>query len=320
MALRVSASALKTLVALPLFAVFAATAHAAGDAAPANLAPALNQVYGWNLPAWLPLSNSILTSFLVTTLLIIGIRLMVGTPKIVPGRGQAVFEGLITTLKDMLEPIIGKKAMPAAFPILLCIFIFILVHNWSGLLPFIGTAGWGYTDPETGKFIVQTPLLRPHTSEANGTLALALFSFGAWIILIFKYAGPGVIWHDLFGNKAGKGELHPAMYYFLTVVFFLVGIIELVSIGMRPITLSARLFGNVFGGENLLHATGFIFIFYFLEIIVGLVQAFVFTLLSAVYIGLICNHGDDHGHEGHGHGHDDHAHGHAPTAEAAAKH
>jgi F-type H+-transporting ATPase subunit a len=96
------------------------------------------------------------------------------------------------------------------------------------------------------------------------------------------------------------------------VVFFLVGLIELVSIGMRPITLSARLFGNVFGGENLLHATGFIFVFYFLEIIVGLVQAFVFTLLSAVYIGLICNHGDDHGH-----GHDEHGHDHAHDA---AKH
>ena len=298
MAFRAIASAIKTIVALPLVAVFAATAHAAeGHAAPADLSPFIG----------LPISNSILTSLLITTLLIIGIRVLVGTPKIVPGRGQAVFEGLITTLKEMLEPIVGKKAMPGAFPVLLCLFIFILVHNWSGLLPFIGTAGWGHTDPETGKFILEAPLLRPHTSEANGTLALSLFSFGAWLILIFKYAGPGLIWHDLFGNKAGKGELHPGMYYFLSVVFFLVGLIELVSIGMRPITLSARLFGNVFGGENLLHATGFIFVFYFLEIIVGLVQAFVFTLLSAVYIGLICNHGDDHAHDHDGHG-DDHAH------------
>ncbi len=302
MASRVSAFALKTLVALPLLAVFAATAHAAGAPAPSDLSPFLG----------LPVSNSILTSFLITTLLIVGIRLAVGTPKIIPGRGQSVFEGLITTLKDMLEPIVGKKAMPGAFPVLLCLFIFILVHNWSGLLPFVGTAGWGHIDPATGKFIMEAPLLRPHTSEANGTLALALFSFGAWFILIFKYAGPKIIWHDLFGNKAGKGELHPAMYYFLSVVFFLVGLIELVSIGMRPVTLSALLFGNVFGGENLLHATNFIFVFYFLEIIVGLVQAFVFTLLSSVYIGLICNHGDDHGHDGHGH--DDHAHGHAEGA------
>lgn len=309
MALRVSSSAIKTLVALPLFAAFAATAHAAGGhEAPASLTEQLHVGF--------PITNSILTSFLITTLLIIGLRVLVGKPKLVPGRGQAIFESLITGLKDTLEPIVGKKAMPGAFPVLLCLFVFILVHNWSGLLPFIGTAGWGYTDPETGKFVLEHALLRPHTSEVNGTLALSLFSFGAWFILIFKYAGPRLILHDLFGNKAGKHELHPGMYYFLSIVFLLVGVIELISIGIRPITLSARLFGNVFGGENLLHSTGFIFVGYFLEVIVGLVQAFVFTLLSAVYIGLICNHGDDHGHEGdHGHGHDDHGH-----AAEAAKH
>lgn len=295
MALRLTSFATKTLVAFPLLAMFAATAHAANPA-PADISPFVN----------LPISNSILTSFLITTLLIIGIRLMVGKPKIIPGRGQAVFETLITALKDMLEPIVGKKTMPAAFPLLLCLFIFILIHNWSGMLPFVGTAGWFVTQADGTETLV--PLLRPHTSEANGTLALSIFSFGAWIILILKYAGPKLIWHDIFGNKAGKGELHPALYYFLTVVFFLVGIIELISIGMRPVTLSARLFGNVFGGENLLHATGFIFIFYFLEIIVGLVQAFVFTLLSSVYIGLICNHGDDHGHDEAGHGHAADAH------------
>lgn len=285
-------SAVKIFALPTLLLATAATALAAGGhEAPSSL----KDITG------LPITNSILTSLLITTLLIIGIRWMVGTPKLVPSRGQSVFESLIITLRDMLEPIVGKKAMPGAFPVLLCLFIFILVHNWSGLLPFVGTAGWGHTDPETGKFVLDTALLRPHTSEANGTLALSLFSFGAWLVLIFKYAGPKLIWHDLFGNKAGKNELHPAMYYFLSVVFFLVGIIELVSIGMRPVTLSARLFGNVFGGENLLHATGFIFVFYFLEIIVGLVQAFVFTLLSSVYIGLICNHGDDHHDEEHGH-------------------
>jgi len=283
-------SAVKFL-ALPFLLLATATSALAAQEA----APSLEKYTG------LPISNAILTSIIVTVLATIGIRWMVGRPKLIPSRGQSVFESLILTLREMLEPIVGKKAMPGAFPVLLCLFIFILVHNWSGLLPFVGTAGWGFTDPETGKFVIQSPLFRPHTSEANGTIALALFSFVAWIIFIFKYAGPKLIWHDLFGNKAGKDELNAAMYYFLSVVFFLVGIIELVSIGMRPVTLSARLFGNVFGGENLLHATGFIFIFYFLEIIVGLVQAFVFTLLSSVYIGLICNHGDEHHGEEHGH-------------------
>ncbi len=292
MAPRITSSLTKIVGMTALMLASAAFAHAAGGhEAPSSLEGVIG----------LPISNSILTSLLVTTLLIIGIRWMVGTPKIVPTRGQAVFETLIETLRDMLEPIVGKKAMPAAFPLLLTFFIFILVHNWSGLFPFIGTAGWGHTDPETGKFVLDTALLRPHTSEANGTIALALVSFGAWFILIFKYAGPKLIWHDLFGNKADKKELNVGMYYFLSVVFLLVGVIEIISIAIRPVTLSARLFGNVYGGENLLHATGFIFAGYFLEIVVGVVQAFVFTLLSAVYVGLICNHGDDH--------HDEHAHG-----------
>ena len=85
------------------------------------------------------------------------------------------------------------------------------------------------------------------------------------------------------------------------MIFFLVGIIELISIAFRPVTLSFRLFGNVFGGENLLAAMssisrwGLPIPFYFFELIIGVVQALVFTLLVSVYIGLICNHGgDDH--------------------------
>ena len=69
----------------------------------------------------------------------------------------------------------------------------------------------------------------------------------------------------------------------------MVGLIEVFSIVIRPFTLSVRLFGNVFGGENLLHGTGFIFVFYFMELLVGVIQALVFTLLTAVYIGLLCN-------------------------------
>ena len=84
----------------------------------------------------------------------------------------------------------------------------------------------------------------------------------------------------------------------------IVGVIEVFSIAIRPFTLSVRLFGNVFGGENLLHGTGFLFVFYFMELLVGLIQAIVFTLLSSVYIGLLCNHGDGHDHdEGSEHGH-----------------
>jgi F-type H+-transporting ATPase subunit a len=288
-------------------------------AAAALLAPSLALASGSGVspqalvvaePLGFPVTNSMFTSVVIVLALIVGLRVFVGTPKLVPGKGQAVFESILEMLRDLFEPIVGRKAMAWAFPLLTTFFLFILFHNWSGLLPFIGTIGWG--SEHDGKFIVETPLLRPHTADLNGTLALALISFGAWFVIVLRFAGLKVLLFDLFGNKADRKELNLGVYAFLSLVFFIVGVIEVVSILIRPVTLSVRLFGNVFGGENLLHETNFIPVFYFLEIIVGFVQAFVFTLLSAVYIGLICNHGDDH-HEEHTEGHgaeEARAHGH----------
>ena len=247
----------------------------------------------------LPVTNAMVTSWLVTLLLIFLVRWLVGRPQIIPTRGQSVVESLIESLREIFEPIVGPKAMPAAFPLLICFFVFILIHNWSGLFPFVGTVGWTEIDAATGEHVGFIPWIRPHTSDLNGTIALALTSFVAWFIIVMKYAGPRHLLFELFGNKADKKELPAAMYWGLSFVFLLVGVIEVVSICIRPITLSVRLFGNVFGGESLLHNTSYFTLFYLLEILVGLVQAFVFTLLTSVYIGLVCNHGDEHVESGH---------------------
>jgi F-type H+-transporting ATPase subunit a len=248
------------------------------------------------------ITNSMATGWVISAALIGLILYAVRKPRIFPTKAQAVFESVLEALRDLFEPIVGKKAFPAAFPLLVTFFIFILIQNWSGLLPGVGTVGMGYKDAE-GHFHLTQPFVRPFTADFNSTIALALISFGAFLILIFKFAGPKLILWDLFGNKADKNETPGWLYPFLSLVFLLVGLIEVFSISIRPFTLSVRLFGNVFGGENLLHGTGFIFVFYFMELLVGLIQATVFTLLSAVYIGLICNHGDDHDHaEGHGAG------------------
>lgn len=254
---------------------------------------------GWTI------TNSMVTSWIVSLAVTCLILIVVGRPRILPDRGQAVFESLLEGLRDLFEPIIGKKAFPTAFPLLVTLFIFILVHNWMGLLPGVGTVGWGHEDAQ-GHFHLTRPWIRPHNADFNGTIALALVSFGAWIILILKFAGPKVILWDLFGNKAEKKETPGWLYPILSIVFIVVGLIEVFSISIRPFTLSVRLFGNVFGGENLLHGTGFFPVFYFMELLVGLIQALVFTLLSSVYIGLITNHGDDHDHaaaEGHAEAH-----------------
>lgn len=248
------------------------------------------------------ITNSMATGWAVSAILIGLVLLAVRKPRLLPTKGQAVFESLLETLRELFEPIVGSKAFPAAFPLLVTLFIFILINNWMGLLPGVGTIGWekGFSDGHE-EFV---PWIRPFNADFNGTLALALVSFGAYLIIIFKYAGPKLILWDLFGNKADKAETPAWLYPFLSLVFLVVGFIEIFSIMIRPFTLSVRLFGNVFGGENLLHGTGFIFVFYFMELLVGLIQAIVFTLLSSVYIGLICNHSDDHDHDpAHNEGH-----------------
>jgi F-type H+-transporting ATPase subunit a len=278
-----------------------ASVLAFATAAQAAVAPAASKLVdfgnGWAI------TNSMATGWVISAVLIGLILFAVNKPKLIPTKSQAVFESLLEALRDLFEPIVGKKAFPAAFPLLVTFFVFILIHNWMGLLPGVGTIGRGYTDAE-GHFHMTQPWIRPFTADFNSTIALALVSFGAYLIIIFKFAGPKLILWDLFGNKAEKSETPGWLYPILSLVFLIVGFIEVFSIVIRPFTLSVRLFGNVFGGENLLHGTGFFPVFYFMELLVGLIQAIVFTLLTSVYIGLICNHGDDH----------DHADGHAAEA------
>ncbi len=255
----------------------------------------------------LPVTNSMVTSWVVAAALIILIRIAVGRPKLVPSRGQSVVESLVEGVMDLTSPIVGSKVARATFPLLVGLFIYILIQNWSGLFPGVGTVKIFDQDHNVWRDFV-----RPGNADMNSTIALAMVSFIAWIYFVFRYAGPKVIIHDIFGNKANKNEIPAVIYYFLFLIFFAVGLIELISIAFRPVSLSFRLFGNVFGGENLIHAmTGILkwglpIPFYFLEILIGFVQALVFTLLVSVYIGLICNHGDGHeeGHGAAGHGSD----------------
>lgn len=239
----------------------------------------------------LPVTNSIVTGWVVSLLILLGLRLLVQKPQLIPSRGQAIVESALGALRGLYEPIIGKKAFGASFPVLVCLFLYILLQNWSGLIPGVGSVGLGHE--VDGKFHVTEAFIRPANADWNGTIALAAVAMFAWFFISLRYAGPKHMLFDWFGNKADRSELATYIYYPLSVIFFLVGFIEIVSICIRPFTLSVRLFGNVFGGENLLHSTGFVFPFYFLEILVGFVQALVFTLLLSVYIGLLCNHGDD---------------------------
>ena len=247
--------------------------------------------------AGLPVTNSMLTTWVFTAVIIILFRMLLrGGAKKTPSKGQLVIEGIVETIKGTMQPIMGRRAFEAAFPLLLGFFCYILVMNWSGLLPGVGSITFNSGDGAV-------PIVRPANSDLNTTLALAMISFGAWIYFVWKFAGPKAFLKETFGNKANPSEVAKPVYIALFAVFFAVGCIDIISIIMRLISLSFRLYGNNFGGEVLMENMHEIAIslprfvswviplpFYILEMLIGLIQALLFTLLTAVYIGLLTAH------------------------------
>jgi F-type H+-transporting ATPase subunit a len=245
-------------------------------------------------PFGFPISNSMVVTWIVAVALIIFARIATRDMKRVPSGAQNLLEWLVAGLYDFLEGVIGPHLVKRTFWFFATIFIFILSANWLGLIPGVGTIGWGHRTE--GGFKIDEPLLRGANADLNLTLGMALVFFACWIIWALQEVGPVGFLKELF---APKGEAAGFMKVVMVVVFFAVGCLEIVSILFRPISLSFRLYGNIFAGENMLEAMaklvpGFGWLlpipFYFLELLVGLVQAMVFMLLTAVFTLLICQH------------------------------
>lgn len=228
---------------------------------------------------------------------------------IVPHPAQNFFEWIVEFLYGQVEGIVGKKVAPRAFPLLATLFIFILVANWFGLLPGVGTMGWGTVgEGPLALDHLEVPFLRPATADLNMTLGMAVSFMLVWAWMTITELGFfGFIEHTF----APKGGLKGILWWGLLPIFMFVGAIEMISIAFRPVSLSLRLFGNIYAGETLLHAmstlgdklppwaafvasVAFPLPFYFLELLVGLLQAMVFALLCAVYIQLSTSHEEHH--------------------------
>ena len=245
-------------------------------------------------PLGLPVTNSMVVTWIVAVVLIVFARLATSDMKSVPTGAQNFLEWLVEGLYAFLEGIIGPHLVKRTFWFFATIFIFILSANWIGLIPGVGTIGWGHQT--AAGFKIDDPLFRGANADLNLTLAMALIFFALWIVWALREVGPVGFLKELF---APKGETAGALKVLLAVVFFAAGCLEIVSILFRPVSLSFRLYGNIFAGENMLETMatlvpGFGWLlpipFYFLELLVGLVQALVFMLLTAVFTLLICQH------------------------------
>lgn len=245
-------------------------------------------------PFGFPITNSMVVTWIVAVGLIIFARLATRDMKRVPDGAQNFLEWLVESLYTFLEGIIGAHLVKRTFWFFATIFIFILSANWFGLIPGVGTIGWGR---RTGsEFRIDDPLFRGANADLNLTLAMALVFFACWFIWALQEVGPVGFLKELF---APKGDTAGVLKVLMVVVFFAVGCLEIISILFRPVSLSFRLYGNIFAGENMLEAMSTLvpglgwllpIPFYFLELLVGLVQALVFMLLTAVFTLLICQH------------------------------
>lgn len=224
----------------------------------------------FHIGGW-PVTNAVLLSTIAIIFLIGTASLMSKKISLVPGKLQGFFELLLSELLALMDSILGDRRLSERYlPFIGTIFLFILTSNWLGLLP-LGAFMLGHGGHEY-------PLFRSPASDLNFTIALAIIS-------VFAV--------NLFGSVAiGVGKYFAKFFTLKNPIFTFVGLLEFLSEFIKIISFSFRLFGNVFAGEVLLMIVGFLvpqivpLPFLFLEIFVGFIQAFIFSMLTLVFLGM----------------------------------
>ena len=231
-------------------------------------------------------TNALFTSWVVVFILIVIAIVVRIKIKKIPKGIQNLFEVLIEEAENLCDQVTSSRVITnKAFPIVFAVFMFVLLNNWIGILPL---GGFGLIEGHA--FI---PLFRSGTADINGTLPLAIMSviganiFGIISIGLWKTINKYVNLNAL-GSIFTKIKKDPAILM-TAPIMFAVGFLELVGEFAKIASLSFRLFGNVFAGEVLLASMGAIIAFVLptpfllLEVLVGMIQAFIFAILTLVY-------------------------------------
>ncbi len=247
-------------------------------------------------------TNSLFTSTIVVFIIIIISIVVKLSIKKIPRGIQNLFEIVIEGAENLCDQVTGdRKVTDKAFPIVFAIFMFVILNNWIGILPL---GGFGLVEMgEHGNLFI--PIIRSGTADINGTLPLAIMSviganiFGILSIGIWKTINKYLNFNVL-GSIFTKIRKDP-MILMTAPIMFAVGVLELVGEFAKVASLSFRLFGNVFAGEVLLASMGAILMyilptpFLLLEVMVGVIQAFIFAILTLVYYTIASSdHDEDH--------------------------
>lgn len=229
--------------------------------------------------AGLPVTNTLVMSVGAAGLLVsLGIPLR--KAGLIPAFFQNLIEIVTEKFLDLMQGMFGSREKAEQyFPLIATIFLFVLLSNWLGILPGIGSLGYYETMHGKETFV---PFFRSAASDLNFTLALGVVA---------------VMAVNFFGIAAIGLRKHIGKFFSLkSPLDFFVGVLEFISEFAKMISFSFRLFGNVFAGEVLLVITAFLapyivpLPFLFLEIFVGFIQALVFSMLTMVFISIAVTH------------------------------
>ena len=270
-----------------------------------------------------PVTNALLTSFILSAVILLVAFFVGRNLKLRPGGLQNAVEALVEALDNLVNQTATRTWAPRFFPICTTIFIFLLLSNWFGILgPALGSIGLVHASDhgtltadrilflrgsaeqvlaEHGAHaaghephFVIVPLLRAPTSDLNFTLTLALITMFLVQVFGFWSRGVGYLGHFFrFRSLRTKG-------FGMGLVDIFVGLFEGLSEFTKIVSFSFRLFGNIFAGEVILIVITslvslvLVVVFFGLELFVGVIQAFVFFILSLAFFHLATEHHENH--------------------------
>ena len=237
------------------------------------------------------LTNTLLSSFVATGILLLAFVVGTARMSLVPGRFQGMLETVVEGLLRFTEGVVGPQRARRLLPVIATLFLFVAVNAWLGLLPIYQSFGVLYED--SGH--LKAAFLRPAGTDLNMPLALALVSFVFVEALGIRAFGLGY-----FGKFIRLGNLLRGRI-FAGLIDLFVGVLEAVSELVRVVSFTFRLFGNMLAGEILLLVSAFLVAFVFtvpfygLELLVGFVQALIFAGLTLVFASVaLTPHEEEH--------------------------
>lgn len=288
----------QTVVA-PTTAPSAPAGVAAEPPAVPEAAPTLFTVLG------LPVTNSMVCTWIVAALIFVLVRVTTWKAKEVPTGGQNIMEMIVEGWESLMGNVLDARVTRWVFPFATTFFIFIVISNFVDLIPGVGSVGFGApAEHSLLPFAIESvdrPFFRPPTSDANLPVVMAAIFLVMSLYWAVRYNGIWGLFKHIFGVKM---EVNKWVYPLFLLLFIFIGLMELLSIlFVRPVALAMRLYGNIFGGESVLdmmlhHDSFWLSVltalpFYFYEMFVCVLQAFVFALLTVAFVGTLCTHADE---------------------------